>query len=196
MITRTPAQVDNDLARAHEHLDHARRVLTSLTASAQHAFGVRASGTYGSRTRWTTTTEEAWDRVEAAAANGDAYNTSLPTGSHHPSQLLAAREAAVDAHSEIRERIWALSVEYTGWSRFFVVTSSAGHIHSSTGCHTCRDTTTYGWLPNLSGQSEALAVETHGAALCTVCFPSAPVAWVGGRITKAQALKRSLAARE
>ena len=40
-----------------------------------------------------------------------------------------------------------LQEAYTGWSRFFLVTSSTGHVHSSTSCSTCRPTTTYGWLP-------------------------------------------------
>jgi hypothetical protein len=75
------------------------------------------------------------------------------------------------------------------WSRFFLVTSSAGHIHSSMHCSTCRPTTTYGWLPELSGATEAEAVEAHGPALCSVCFPTAPIDWVGGKLTKAQAEK-------
>jgi hypothetical protein len=65
------------------------------------------------------------------------------------------------------------------WSRFFMVTG--GHIHSSTGCHTLYPTTRIGWLPDLSGETEADAVAAHGALLCTVCFPSAPVEWTDGR---------------
>ncbi|MFZ4434361.1 MAG: hypothetical protein ACOYOQ_14305 [Microthrixaceae bacterium] len=66
------------------------------------------------------------------------------------------------------------------WSRFYLVTNSNGHIHSSTRCSTCRIDTQFGWLPELSGLTEADAVEAHGAILCTVCFPSAPVEWTGG----------------
>jgi hypothetical protein len=61
--------------------------------------------------------------------------------------------------------------EYTGWTRFFLV----DHIHNSRACHTLRPTTRIGWLPNVSGLTEAEAVKEHGATLCTVCFPSAPV---------------------
>ena len=50
----------------------------------------------------------------------------------------------------------------------------------------------YGWLPKLSGMTEAEAVEEHGPALCSVCFPSAPVEWQGGKITKAQAVAKTL----
>lgn len=79
--------------------------------------------------------------------------------------------------------------EANGWSRFFLVTSSPGHIHSSMSCSTCRLTTTYGWLPELSGKTEAEAVAAHGPALCSVCFPSAPTEWVGGKITAAKAAR-------
>ena len=77
---------------------------------------------------------------------------------------------AIDAERLIAE-------EYEGWSRFFLVTSSKGHIHSSMNCSTCQWTTTYGWLPDVSGLDEEAAVEAHGALLCTICFPSAPVEW-------------------
>ena len=60
------------------------------------------------------------------------------------------------------------------WSRFFLVQNNSGHIHSSMSCITCYPTTRFGWLPNLSGQTEAEAVAAHGAILCTVCYPSAP----------------------
>lgn len=61
--------------------------------------------------------------------------------------------------------------EYEGWSRFFLVK----HIHSNTHCSSFRWNTRIGWLPNVSGLTEAEAVKEHGATLCTICFPSAPV---------------------
>lgn len=64
------------------------------------------------------------------------------------------------------------------WSRFFLV--RGGHIHYSTACHTLKITTRLGWLPELSGETEKDAVDAHGALLCTVCFPSAPVEWTIG----------------
>lgn len=65
---------------------------------------------------------------------------------------------------------------YTGWNRFFLVK----HIHSSTRCSSFRMTTRVAWLPQLSGQTEAEAVAEHGAILCTICFPSAPIEWTKG----------------
>lgn len=74
---------------------------------------------------------------------------------------------------EIRElnEVW----EEERWSRFFLV--RGGHIHSGFACHTLRPTTDIGWLPDLSGLTEADAVAAHGCILCTHCFPSAPVEW-------------------
>jgi hypothetical protein len=63
------------------------------------------------------------------------------------------------------------------WTRFHLVKNNGGHIHSSMSCSTCFPTTRFGWLPDLSGQTEAEAVAAHGAILCTVCYPSAPTEW-------------------
>lgn len=67
------------------------------------------------------------------------------------------------------------------WLRFFLVQNAGGHIHSSMSCSTCRPTTRFGWLPDLSGKTEAEAVADQGPLLCTVCFPSAPVEWTVGK---------------
>lgn len=66
------------------------------------------------------------------------------------------------------------------WSRFFVVRNNNGHIHSNRECSTCFPTTSWGWLPNLSGKTEADAVYSEGPNLCSICFPSAPVEWTQG----------------
>lgn len=61
---------------------------------------------------------------------------------------------------------------YGGWTRFFHVV----HIHKSMHCSSFRPTTKIGWLPQLSGRTEAEAVKEQGETLCTICYPSAPVA--------------------
>lgn len=79
-----------------------------------------------------------------------------------------------------------------GWSRFFLV--AGGHIHASMACSTCNNgasATEFGWLPELSGLTEADAVASHGALLCTVCFPTAPVEWTN--FYEAQAAAKSAA---
>jgi hypothetical protein len=95
----------------------------------------------------------------------------------------AEQFAEIDAQQEI---IADLDAEATPlneafyaqrWSRFFLVTNTDGHIHSSMGCSTCHHTTQFAWLPLLSDQTEAEAVAEHGGILCTVCYPSAPTEW-------------------
>jgi hypothetical protein len=83
-----------------------------------------------------------------------------------------------------------IASQYDGWSRFYLVTSSAnGHIHRDTHCSTCRWGTEYAWLPELSGLTEADAVAEYGEILCSVCYPSAPVEWTNGTNKKTAAQK-------
>lgn len=89
---------------------------------------------------------------------------------------LSVREATA---AEIRVEMVPFNIEYNSrpWTRFFHVTNSNGHIHSSMGCSTCYPTTRYAWLTEMSGQSEDDALESLGKAghvLCSVCFPNAP----------------------
>ena len=110
------------------------------------------------------------------------------------SQLLELTDASdvqtlqrMDEFNEDAEKCRKLEVEIDSeyqvrrWSRFFLVTSSSGHIHSSMSCSTCHkgeNRTTFALLASLSGQDEKAAVDKLGPALCSVCFPSAPVEFV------------------
>ncbi len=113
----------------------------------------------------------------------------------------ADTQAKVHQHDEainhLRDEIADLDAVWSfhgRWSRFFLVTNTNGHIHSSLNCSTCRIDTQFAWLPTLSGLTEAEAVEAHGSILCSVCFPSAPVEWTNGESKAAQAAKAERAA--
>jgi hypothetical protein len=99
----------------------------------------------------------------------------------------AAAERAVEA---AREELKAANALYTGWSRFYLVTNTNGHIHRDMSCSTCYASTTFRWVTGLSGQTEAEAVAELGEILCSVCFPSAPVAWTMG-VAKATLVARA-----
>jgi hypothetical protein len=115
-----------------------------------------------------------------------------PRDHEQPAKYIAARADLYVALDAQRNEIARLEDAYTGWSRFFLVTSSTGHVHSSMHCSTCRPTTTYGWLPELSGKTERDAVDELGPTLCSVCYPSAPVEFTSGKkLTAAQAAKRA-----
>lgn len=211
---KTPRETDTELAdiwadiyKAQGQLAYSHRALLQL---------VGASFYYRGRQRVTDMTlDEAVAKVTEAAAYVAEYKASHrqpPSESgyvgtdwseySHPTVAtyetdkpeaelakLAERKAAL---AELMEREAAVQATYTGWSRFFLVTSSPGHVHASTHCSTCRPTTTYGWLPELSGKDEAEAVKDLGPTLCTVCFPSAPTEWTSGKkLTAAQAARRA-----
>lgn len=81
---------------------------------------------------------------------------------------------------EAQEACREVDAEYNRrpWSRYWLVTSSDGHIHRSCHCSTCNKglrRTGFALTPFLSGKTDADAVADLGPALCSVCFPDAPV---------------------
>jgi hypothetical protein len=90
-------------------------------------------------------------------------------------RLRAVYDEADAAYAAATEAVAAHETGYTGWNRYFLVTSSAGHVHRSMGCSTCKVTTTYAPVVDLSGTTDDEALEALGPTLCTVCFPEAPV---------------------
>lgn len=122
------------------------------------------------------TTQEAVTRAEAI--DTDYAARQLATLAQAQVARVIATEAVLD-HEQA----------YTGWNRFFLVTSSAGHVHRSMRCSTCYMTTTYAPVVDLSGLTDADAVDALGHTLCSVCFPEAPVEGKVKKLTKAQAAK-------
>jgi hypothetical protein len=156
-----PQSHDEATAALYFELDEAQRYLARATARVirsagvkEHRFGKDTKRGWGSEDEYYSY-DEAVERVEDKSLLGEVDHAE-------------AEVASLD------NAIFAAEAKYTGWSRFFLVTSSTGHIHSSMRCDTCYNTTTYGWLPELSGLPEAHAVIAHGEVLCTHCFPSAP----------------------
>lgn len=198
--TQTPLEIDTELAAAWTERygleDRQARNATHLQRLAGAEFHYRRSQRVTDMTA-----DEAHAIVAAKAAelnpeDGGYGYTRWPLGQGgsrlgQANEALAAWDELEDALADLDDRIAELEAAYTGWSRFYLVTSSAGHVHSSMGCSSCNPRTRYGWLPELSGKAEAEAVEDLGPTLCTVCFPSAPVEWTEGKkLTKAAAAKR------
>lgn len=106
--------------------------------------------------------------VERVAAEGLAREAVQRLASEEE-RLGEARVACRECEAEYESRPWA---------RYWLVTTSDGHIHASRHCSTCnkgRAPTGFALAAYLSGKSEAEAVADLGPALCSVCFPSAPV---------------------
>jgi hypothetical protein len=86
---------------------------------------------------------------------------------------VAARDAAVVACREVED-------EYRRrpWQRYWLVTTSDGHIHRSRHCSSCnkgKSATGFALVPYLSGKHSADAVADLGPSLCSICYPEAPV---------------------
>lgn len=115
------------------------------------------------------------------AAAEHQFNCAVTAQRKDPSDANAARLAdARSIRDSVADTVREHESHYTGWSRYFLVTSSSGHVHSSLACSTCYWDTRYAALPELSGLTDADAVAAYGEILCSVCFPDAPVAWTNG----------------
>jgi hypothetical protein len=180
---RREVEVDTALGELHERLAKVYASLDSNKLSLASLAGVKAEYVTRNRREVRETVAELLDLIGNRLATGALYGYNV-TRAEDVRDRQTALEAERDA---IRAEMTPLDDEYLAhpWSRFFLVTSSAGgHIHSSTHCSTCRPRTTYGWLPGLSGLTEKDAVEAHGTILCSVCFPTAPTEWTVGNKPK------------
>jgi hypothetical protein len=197
----SPKAHDELMAEKFHELDKAKQRVASSDAQLYRMAGarteyrtMRASSAYWDKTvrraDGTINRFEVTEQIrEDLLSEMDPNERNLSAGRTvaEAQEELASRQGEVD---RVREEIDELEQGYTGWSRFFLVTSSNGHIHSSMHCSSCRITTRFGWLPQLSGKGEAEAVKECGPTLCTVCFPEAPTEYtIGKKLTKAQAEK-------
>jgi hypothetical protein len=204
----TPREIDLALAAKHHELDKAEQQLAYSNDEMFRMAG--AKYVYRGRKRvpdmsLTEAIEKANENVQALRdyMEANAYEENGYHGvrwhdyngvinSYDSKRALEAfdkRNERIEECVRIQDEIRELQNLYTGWSRFFLVTSSPGHVHSSMHCSSCRPTTTYGWLPELSDKSEDEAVAELGPSLCSVCFSSAPTEHIGGKITAAKAAK-------
>lgn len=60
------------------------------------------------------------------------------------------------------------------WTRFYLVTNSNGHVHTSTECETCFADTSFGWLTQFSGTEQDEMGKLSGMDACARCFPNLP----------------------
>ncbi|MGV9748095.1 hypothetical protein ACWDTG_24795 [Rhodococcus zopfii] len=166
-----PKSVDRALADLHARRWEIIDRIDATYRSIHNAVDDRQIG----RTRWAMTDQAAYDRLV------ELLGTPNPAPRLRDYAYLIDRLAQYrDARAAITAEIDAAEAPYraTPWPRFYLV--DRGHIHAHPHCHTLRPSTRLGWLPDLSGDTEADAVTAHGPLLCTHCFPSAPVAWTVG----------------
>lgn len=58
-----------------------------------------------------------------------------------------------------------------GWTRYYIVQNTGGHVHTSMDCNTCFDTTDFGWLTQFSGTGHDEMGTLSGMDACAICFP-------------------------
>lgn len=174
----TPAEIDTELARLHDINAKHHMARSSSISTAHRLNGERA--VYKGRQRvWLNSAEDTLNELALKIADECLPNWDMKDAIaciEHVGQL-DRQIAAVTAEIE------KLEAEYSRrpWSRFISVED--GHLHSGTRCAggTIRISTKIGWHPELSGKTEAEAVEQFGPMLCTHCYPSAPVEFTIGK---------------
>lgn len=179
---KTIKQIDAELATLHGELTTVQRAITRNTDDAHHMVRDYKIGR-GRNARWQLDDSIVFDALEARLEDPKCLAWIKKDIDRCLTQRMKLDNRRMGLIAQIGE--YDAKYDANPWSRFFVVTSSAGHIHSSMECQTCNPATTYRWLPELSGDTEEAAVRAHGPNLCSVCFPSAPLAWtVGSKASK------------
>lgn len=167
-------ETDTKIAAAFNALMKAKQQLQYTEYSVRKAAGQKYTRGHNWN-NWSGTAHEAVTTIEAHLATGGGYMRG-----YNAQRTMKDYYEALGTVAVARQDYETLSALYTGWSRFFLVTNNNGHIHSSMNCSTCFATTQFGWLPQLSGLTEAEAVADQGEILCSICFPTAPIAWTTG----------------
>lgn len=169
ITTATPTEIDTLLADLYSRDNAARAVLDRSRREIYRALGNRITNI---RVRIVLSDEDLEGfrtRIAEDKNFGYRHGHALKSFDQATETIAALALEEAPLHAEYSRR---------PWSRFFIV--PGGHIHSSMHCSTCNrngKATQFGWLPDLSGQTEEEAVAAHGAKLCTTCYPLAPVAW-------------------
>lgn len=175
--TIDPREIDTELAALHGTRREATERRASTVNTMHRTAGDKKTGQYGTG-RWITPNAEIIAQVEAMAAD-ESTDIRARAKAQHDVAALAEHDAEIEKVAAEIEPLNAIYREHR-WSRFFLVEGPNGHIHSSTECSTCNHRgrpTRFSWLPELSSKTEADAVESQGARLCSTCFPTAPVEW-------------------
>lgn len=180
LTTASPREIDTELAALHAKLDTIVASRDKALDRLHRALGEKPRHIGRTRKDWPTTAPQAIEKARALAATAEPKK---PWDHDYLPDALAAYDTAEAARTAVLDQMTPYNEVYRArrWNRFFLVTSSDGHIHSGMNCSTTRPTTTFGWLPDLSGKTEADAVAEHGPLLCTVCWPSAPLDWTRGK---------------
>lgn len=174
LASRTPAEIDTELAALYGQEGKAAQGLAYARAAVHRAAGDKQTGSSWDRNgrQW----QMSWaDAVAAAQRIADTDETYIGRDAVKAMERLAEAEQAVADVLAAQEPLHQEFYRRGGWTRAFIVQNAGGHVHKDMNCSTCFPTTSYGWLPQVSGLTESEIVAKAGSDACTVCYPSAPV---------------------
>lgn len=177
LTTATPVEIDTVLAGLYAEQQTIGQTIREQSVHLMHKAG--AKRTYGRTSGWTMTATEAEAKVREMLANGEVESWYVDSYTKTLAALDEAREALRANHAE-QARIGAEYTARGGWTRAFLVTD--GHVHSSMQCSTCNNgeyATSFTWLYDFSGRTEAEVIDAAADRACTTCYPNAPVLTAG-----------------
>lgn len=171
LTTWEPTDIDGELASLYQ-----QRYQAEARRESQYAFTAKeiARHVYGRGWRETANQREVAEAIE------DIRNTPAAERTYHQRELLEHHERVEALNHElasIASQMKPYDREFArrgGWTRAFLVSNGNGHVHKDMNCSTCRPTTQYHWVTELSGHDESEVVDAAGERACTCCYPSAP----------------------
>lgn len=168
-----PVDFDERAAEAGKELAKANSRLRGRLDEVHRAVGDRRDA----RRTWGKSDEQVLVAARDWVTLADGGGASEATGARirGPLRDAEAAQAEVDRDGEQVDGLEEAFRIRGGWNRAFLVANANGHVHSSTGCSTCRPTTRFAWLTDYSGADEDAIVTDAGHRACTSCYPSAPV---------------------
>lgn len=170
-LAKDPQAFDTIMAALSDRMGDYMRKVAASTARLHELAGDRKSYRNTRVPVWGLSDLEAEREAQRKAAHGDQSSRVILSDR-------AGSQAMLDAiNFELANMNAVYLRQGNRWTRFFPsVTKSQPHIHRSLNCHTLHATTVMTWAPQLSGRTDAEAVDELDEALCSVCFPGAPVA--------------------
>jgi hypothetical protein len=176
-LSSAAANAQAALTRHEDHMHHA----AGDKQHADYGYGRRGRMVWGMNLTAVTATLAVMDM------SGRQLSLSAARDGYTPGSVLAAHVNLTRTLADINTQIAEKDAIYRAdpWQRFFPCMANNGHIHASAyGCPTVRWTTDMRWHPSLSGHTAAEAVAELGPALCSKCFPAAPVEWTAKTLTE------------
>ncbi|GAA1491486.1 hypothetical protein GCM10009626_42330 [Brachybacterium sacelli] len=173
VCTADPVDFDEHAVEAGKALGETESRLRGRLDELHRAVGDRRS----SRIGWAKSDQQALTAARDWVTLSDGGAASEKMGGRIRGPLREVESAQAE-HDRAREQVDGLQEAFRirgGWNRAFLVANANGHVHSGTGCSTCRPATRYAWLTDYSGVDEDAIVADAGHRACTICYPSAPV---------------------